>query len=91
MIRLNGYIDVPAERLKDIQAALPKHIQLSLAENGCLSFSVTPCPNIAGRFFVVEVFSTKTTFAAHQERVKNSDWGRISTGIARSYQIKEVR
>lgn len=90
MIELKGHIDVPADRLKYIQAALPLHTSLSLAENGCVSFTVTPCPNVPGRFLVSEVFTSQVTFAAHQERVEKSEWGRVSIGIVRTYQIKEV-
>jgi len=38
---LNGHIDVPQERLAEVEAALPLHIELTRAEPGCLSFQVT--------------------------------------------------
>ena len=90
MIHLQGYIDVSSERMPAILPALKEHITLSRAENGCISFNVTPCPDVAGRFLVDETFSNQATFDAHQARVKASDWGRISAGIPREYTIKEV-
>ena len=55
-ITLTGHIDVPADRLAAVTDALPTHIKLTLDEPGCLSFSVTPCPDVAGRFLVAERF-----------------------------------
>ena len=41
-VHLNGYIDVPKNRLAAVQEALPVHIELTRAEAGCESFSVAP-------------------------------------------------
>ncbi|MCP5036534.1 MAG: antibiotic biosynthesis monooxygenase [Rhodobacteraceae bacterium] len=89
-LRLSGYLDVPTDRLKAVGAALPEHIRLTLAEPGCLSFSVTSDPVNTGRFLVAEIFSDRAAFEAHQARVKTSDWGQITAGLAREYQIEEV-
>ncbi|WP_269141824.1 hypothetical protein [Allorhizobium terrae] len=35
---LNGHIDVPADRLTDVTAALPQHIALTRAEAGVSSY-----------------------------------------------------
>lgn len=86
-IYLAGFIDVPAERYQAVLAALPKHIALTEAESGCISFSVTPDPNIEGRLLVSEVFVDQAAFDAHQARAKASDWARITQGIARHYQV----
>ncbi|KFE35388.1 hypothetical protein DW2_08162 [Thioclava atlantica] len=38
---------------------------------------------------MTERFATRADFEAHQARVKASDWGRATAGIARDYQITE--
>lgn len=89
-IRLTGHMDVPADRLESIQAALAEHKALTRAEPGCISFSVEPCGQVAGRFLVSELFRDRAAFEAHQARVKASDWGRISAGIPRSYKTETI-
>ncbi|MBB4007095.1 putative quinol monooxygenase [Allorhizobium taibaishanense] len=85
---MNGHIDVPQERLAEVEAALPLHIELTRAEPGCLSFQVTPCPDVPGRFLVAESFADQTSFEAHQARTKASAWFAATQGIARDYQIR---
>jgi quinol monooxygenase YgiN len=86
-VTLTGYIDVPPERMDDIQAALPAHISLTRAEPGCLSFDVSPCPEVNGRFLVSEAFVDQQAFDAHQARSGASDWANVSDGIPRDYSI----
>jgi quinol monooxygenase YgiN len=87
-IYLDGHIDVPAERMADVSAALPAHVALTRAETGCLSFNVTPCTTVPGRFLVSEVFADRAAFDAHQERTRNSDWFAVTEGIPRDYTIR---
>ncbi|SMX28755.1 Antibiotic biosynthesis monooxygenase [Pelagimonas phthalicica] len=86
-VTLKGFISVPQERLDSIRNALPEHIRLTRAEPGCMSFVVTESDTTPGRFDVAEEFTDKAAFDAHQARVKASDWGKISAGIERSYEI----
>ena len=86
-IYLNGYIDVPAERISDVSKALPIHIELTLAEPGCISFEVTPSTTVGGRFNVAEVFENQAAFEAHQERNRSSNWFKTTEGIPREYSI----
>ena len=86
-VTLTGHIDVPAERLEEIQAALPAHISLTRAEPGCLSFDVSPCPEVKGRFLVSEAFVDQQAFDAHQARAGASDWANVSDDIPRDYSI----
>jgi quinol monooxygenase YgiN len=86
-VTLTGYIDVPPDRMDDIQAALPAHISLTRAEPGCLSFDVSPCPEVKGRFLVSEAFVDQQAFDAHQARAGASDWANVSDGIPRDYSI----
>ncbi|WP_050602295.1 putative quinol monooxygenase [Ruegeria sp. 6PALISEP08] len=84
---LNGHIDVPPDRLEDVRAALPLHIALTRAEEGCLSFEVVEDQTTPGRFTVSEVFVTQAAFDAHQARAKASDWFQVTQGIPRNYTI----
>ncbi len=90
MIKLTGYIDVPADRLRAVTAALPDHIALTRAEPGCLSFEVTPDESLEGRFLVAETFVDQVSFDGHQTRTKTSPWAQVTDGIARSYHITEI-
>ena len=90
MIRLTGYIHVPANRLDAVTAALPEHIALTRAEPGCLSFEVTPDPDHPGRFSVAELFTDRAAFDAHQARAGASHWAEVTAGIPRHYTIEEI-
>ena len=87
-VYLDGYIDVPPDRLEAVRAALPEHVALTRAESGCLSFSVTPSDEIEGRFIVAEVFVDQVGFDAHQARMKGSRWFTVTEGIPREYTIR---
>jgi quinol monooxygenase YgiN len=87
-IHLDGHIDVPADRLAAVVAALPHHVALTRAEPGCLKFEVTACEQVIGRFLVSEIFANQAAFDNHQLRTRNSDWFRVTTGIPRHYSIR---
>lgn len=89
-IELKGHLDVPEDRRIAIADALAAHIRLTRAEPGCLAFEVLPDPDVPGRWQVAERFASRADFDAHQARVASSDWGRISQGLTRSYEITEV-
>ena len=88
-VHLTGYIDVPADKRDMISPFLARHIALTQAETGCVRFSVDPDPKVAGRYTVVETFRDRAAFEAHQARSKASDWGRLTQGFARAYEIVE--
>lgn len=87
-VRLNGYVDVPEDRVQDVRDALPIHVALTRAEPGCLSFVVEEDQNCPGRFLVSEVFVDRAAFEAHQTRTRASDWFQITQGLARHYVIE---
>ena len=87
-VLLDGHVDVPAERVAAVMAALPEHIRLTRAEPGCLHFSVTPSNEVPGRLFVSETFVDQTAFDAHQARGAASPWAEATRGIPRSYDIR---
>ena len=89
MIYLNGHIDVPQDRIADVEAALPMHIELTRAEPGCVSFEVVPSTQVEGRFKVAELFVNRAAFEAHKERTKSSKWFKVTEGIPREYEIRE--
>lgn len=70
-----------------VEEHLPQHVELTLAEPGCLSFTVTATldPLV---WEVEEWFTDEATFAAHQARVAASEWGRVTVGIERSYSVE---
>lgn len=87
MIRLTGTLDA-AQAPEPVRRALPAHIAASRAEPGCLFFEVREDPERPGLFHVSEGFTDSAAFDAHQARTKASDWGRITAGYPRNYEIK---
>ncbi|MFT2111262.1 putative quinol monooxygenase [Marinomonas sp. 2405UD68-3] len=85
---LEGHIVVPNSELDRIKAELATHIQLTKAEVGCLKFEVLPDLEKPNQFNVYEEFVSQADFDNHQERVKNSKWGRVTTGVERHYSIR---
>jgi len=88
-IHLSGHMDVPPERIDAVLSAVTDHIVLTRAEAGCLSFEVTPSPDVQGRFLVAETFMNRAAFDHHQTRTKASPWARITEGLPREYKITE--
>ena len=75
---LRGYIYVTGKDLEAVRGALPEHVELTLAEPGCLIFQVTEDPHQAGLFSVYEAFDSPESFQAHQSTVD----------VRRDYEIK---
>lgn len=87
---LTGRIIVPDSDLDGVIDALPTHIDLSRQEKGCLKFEVTQSAEDKNIFDVYEEFVDEATFQCHQERVRDSDWGRISANAERDYEIRGI-
>lgn len=87
---LEGYIDVPDADLDFVKTELPKHIELTREESGCLVFSVEQDKSNRNRFDVYEVFASQEAFDAHQDRVKSSRWGAITKNVQRNYCIRRT-
>ena len=85
---LDGYMEVPPERVADVTRALPDHIALTRAEPGCLAFDVSVSPSDPGRFLVSEIFADRAAFDAHQARAKASAWAEVTAGLPRHYTIR---
>jgi hypothetical protein len=65
---------------------LDRHVTLTRAESGCVSFSVTPTGDPLV-WQVEEHFSDPDAFRLHQDRVAGSIWGQATVGIERRYTI----
>ncbi|RXJ74318.1 antibiotic biosynthesis monooxygenase [Veronia nyctiphanis] len=88
-VTLSGYIIVPEHELEKIQHALVTHITLTREEPGCIKFIVVQDDSHMHRFNVYEEFESEDAFDAHQDRVKNSDWGKIARNVERHYTIEK--
>lgn len=84
--RLEGHIDVPADRVVKVSEALKEHIRLTREEEGCVFFNVDACSDIEGRFLVSEAFKDEAAFNAHQVKAGNSTWAEASKGVPRDYK-----
>ena len=87
-VSLSGQLICQDENeLATVFAQLPRHIELTRLEPGCISFEVvqTNTPLI---WQVDELFVDEDSFAAHQSRVAESEWGRATAGIERRYTIE---
>ncbi|MGI6879101.1 putative quinol monooxygenase [Microbacterium sp. gxy059] len=73
-----------------VRAHLAKHVRLTRAEPGCLAFAVDPTDDPLV-WEVRERFADAEAFAAHQARVRESEWGRATAGIPRAYEVREER
>ena len=84
--RLEGHIDVSADRIAQVSEALKEHIKLTREEEGCIFFNVDACSEVAGRFLVSEAFVDEAAFQFHQERAGASPWAQSSAGVPRDYK-----
>lgn len=84
---LSGHIKIPESELSVVMSALEEHKRLTLAEPGCLVFTVTPRTANPYVCDVYEVFSHQQAFNDHQHRVQNSMWGRITVNVERCYEM----
>ncbi len=89
-IRLRGLL-VCADEAEAalVNEYLPRHVELTRKEPGCLRFEVTPSSD-PFVWTVEEVFTDRAAFDAHQQRVRQSEWGRHTLGIAREYEVEEI-
>ncbi len=86
-VTLRGHIVVPDDDFLAVEAELVNHIALTRAEQGCLVFEVTPDPENKNILYVYEEFVDQNAFEAHQQRVKSSQWGKISVNVGRHFEI----
>ena len=87
MVTLSGILIVPTEKLEQTRDALAVHVALTRAEEGCLAFDVWPDENSREIFHVKEAFIDAAAFAYHQTRAASSDWGALTHGFQRDYEL----
>lgn len=86
-VRLSGRL-ICASDEEDalVRELLPAHVEATRAEPGCLSFQVRPADESL-EWLVDEEFASVEAFEAHQRRMRASQWGERTAGIARRYTI----
>jgi quinol monooxygenase YgiN len=89
-VKLAGILQVPDADIALVEQYLPAHRQRTLAEPGCLVFEVRPDSNDPNQYQVREHFVDRPAFEAHQLRVKNSEWGRVTAHLPRDYSVTLV-
>jgi len=90
-VYLAGHITMPECERAHVLQALPHHIALSRAEEGCLRFDVTQDEADASKLHVFEIFKSQESFDAHQARREGSAWVKASKNCPRDYVVKRPR
>ncbi len=85
---LSGFIVVPSRDLASVIDELPAHISLTKSEPGCLVFEVNQRNEDINTFDVYEEFIDRESFEAHQERVRTSKWGQVTSNVQRHYEVQ---
>ncbi len=86
-VSLAGTIKFSDSDLEAVLAELPRHIQLSREEPGCIEFNVTQDSSTPTLFHVAERFESNDAFTRHQLRVRASNWGTITKDAKRRYTV----
>ena len=90
MIRLRGHLICQSQEEADaVRQHLHRHIALSRAEPGCISFEVTATEDPL-MFEVVESFRSRSDFDAHQIRTRPSAWFEATRQIPRDFRVEEL-
>ncbi len=86
-VQLTGYLRCATEaEAATVRLYLPRHIELTRAEPGCMRFDVEPTDDPLV-WTVHEEFASRSAFEAHQKRVQESEWGTVTAGIRRDYTL----
>ncbi len=90
MIRLRGQLVCTSdEEAALVRSHAAEHIRLSRAEEGCLTFDLTPTDDPMV-WEVMEAFRDRAAFDAHQTRTRDSAWFAATRGILRDFRIEEI-
>lgn len=84
---LKGYILVPESELELVKSELDNHVRLKYQEPGCITFCVTENAVNPLRYDVYEEFIDEAAFQAHQKRVQESHWGKVTMNVERHYEM----
>ena len=86
-VTLKGFIKVPPDELDNVTAHLSADIRLTKDVPGCVLFDVSQRDDDRCVFDVYEAFVDKSAYLSHQERVKTSDWARVTSNVERHYEV----
>lgn len=84
LFHLSGTMTVAASALEAVRTALPEHIRLTREEPGCRVFMVEERGE--GVFYVREEFASEADFHLHQQRIKGTEWSRVTADAVRDYR-----
>ena len=87
---LKGYVIVPDADLEAVKKELVNHIRLTRQEKGCLVFNVSQDSQNLNKFDVYEEFVDQDSFALHQDRTRDSEWGAIAAHVVRHYEEPKI-
>ena len=87
-ITVKGTITVPDDILAEFVAYLNEHRDLTLAESGCVFFSVEQRPGQPNVFEVDECFENRQAFEFHRQRMSATNWSELTKNAVRNYQVK---
>ncbi|MCA0045013.1 putative quinol monooxygenase [Celeribacter litoreus] len=85
-ILVTGTMTCDPSEVDAVLSLLPVHIKLTRAEPGCLQFDLWQDEVRPTEFHVTEVFRSEAAFEAHQERMRNSDWFRVTGHMERDFK-----
>ncbi|MDF1690542.1 MAG: putative quinol monooxygenase [Cycloclasticus sp.] len=83
---LEGYVIASDSDISAVKRELANHIQLTRQEEGCLVFEVTQDRKNINRFNVYEEFVSQEAFMVHQLRLRNTEWGKVSSRLEKHYK-----
>ena len=86
---LTGYVIVPEGEIDILKPAIAEHIKFTLAEPGCLEFSLTQSKDEPLKYSLYEEFVDRAAFELHQTRTKASKWANLSKNVERHFSILE--
>lgn len=87
---LEGYVLASDSDVADVTRELENHIKLTRQEEGCLVFNVSQDNINLNRFNVYEEFTSKEAFKAHQQRLSDTEWGKISSKLEKHYKTSDI-
>ena len=87
---LAGHILVPDADLDAVRRELPGHREATLAEEGCLRFSVFQDLKDKNKFHVFEAFKSEEAFRIHKKRMQSTDWVKASANVERFYTVSKA-
>ena len=79
-----------ADDLELVRTYVPDHIRLTMAEPGCVRFSIEASDEDPCKFIVSEEFIDRSAFDAHTARTRQSAWWEKTQHIPRDITVTEA-